>query len=362
MYSGESFTPRRVQWCGGAEGAGGSVVVGLHVAMEVARLREPEVADLAAVGFLAAVDPLVLGEGGGVGEALAAVVAPVWPLAGVGSEVGSHGRALGEPLLADGAAERFFSAVRAHVGSQVGGLGEGFGADFASVGFFPTVGPHVRLEGGGAGIALAADLADVVPRLVWLLPRLGTGGFLTVHVGHAGTVGHCAVEVSHVRDETDRLDVGRVLRIHAAGRGRSLIHGGGGVDSLTRGVAALPEGRYQVRSVVLSDDESRSGGGRDDGGRRRRDAGAGFGVEGEEGIHGYLLILSLHSWPVRINTDRRGIVSTAMNSNKNGQGSHTASWHLSGHALAWKSVKYILKPRVSGFKGSTTSYVLETVL
>ena len=208
------------------------------MAVEIARLREPQVADLATVGFFTTVDPLMFGKGRGVGEAFAAVVTPVWPLTGMGSEVGSHGRALGESLLADWAAERLLSAMRTHVGSQIGGLGEGFGADFATVGFLPAVGSHVRLEGRGTGIALAADLADIVPRLVRLLPRLGTWGLLAVHICDAGT---CAitVEVNNVWYETDWLDISRVLRIQAAGRGRSLVNARGSVYSLTRGVAAL---------------------------------------------------------------------------------------------------------------------------
>lgn len=43
--------------------AGVLVVVCLHVAMEVTRLRETEVADLAPVRFLPTVDSLVFGEG-----------------------------------------------------------------------------------------------------------------------------------------------------------------------------------------------------------------------------------------------------------------------------------------------------------
>ena len=61
------------------------VGVGLHVAVQVTRLREAEIAYLAPVGFLSTVDTLVFGECGGVGKGLAAVVAPVWPLARVGS-------------------------------------------------------------------------------------------------------------------------------------------------------------------------------------------------------------------------------------------------------------------------------------
>ena len=53
------------------------VVVSFHVTVKVPRLRETQVTDLATVRLFPAVDPLVLGEGGGVGETLAAVVTPV---------------------------------------------------------------------------------------------------------------------------------------------------------------------------------------------------------------------------------------------------------------------------------------------
>ena len=78
----------RVEGRGEERAAAGSLAavgVGLHVAVEVTGLREPEVADLAAIRLLPAVDALVLGECGGVCEGLAAVVAPVRPLPGVGS-------------------------------------------------------------------------------------------------------------------------------------------------------------------------------------------------------------------------------------------------------------------------------------
>ncbi len=39
-----------------------SVIMCLHVSVEIARLREAEIADLAAVWFLTAVDSLVFGE------------------------------------------------------------------------------------------------------------------------------------------------------------------------------------------------------------------------------------------------------------------------------------------------------------
>ena len=80
----------------------GVVGVGLHVAMEVARLREPEIAHLAAVRLLSTVYPLVLGERGPVGKGLPAVVAPVGPLPRVGPNVGGHRETLREPLLAEG--------------------------------------------------------------------------------------------------------------------------------------------------------------------------------------------------------------------------------------------------------------------
>ena len=66
------------------------VVVRLHVAMEVARLRETKVADLAPVRLLSTVDSLVLCEGGGVGEGLPAVVTSVRPLPRVSAKVSRH--------------------------------------------------------------------------------------------------------------------------------------------------------------------------------------------------------------------------------------------------------------------------------
>lgn len=65
--------------------------MGFHVAVEVTRLRKAKVTDFATVRLLSAVDALVLGEGGGVGKSLAAVVAPVRSLPGVGTEVSGHG-------------------------------------------------------------------------------------------------------------------------------------------------------------------------------------------------------------------------------------------------------------------------------
>ena len=56
-----------------------SIGVRLHVAMEVSRLGESQVADLAAIRLVSSVDALVLGEGGGVSEALSTEVATVWP-------------------------------------------------------------------------------------------------------------------------------------------------------------------------------------------------------------------------------------------------------------------------------------------
>ena len=72
----------------------GSVVMRLHVTMEVPRLRKAQVADLATVGLLSRVDALVLGECACVREALSAVVTAIWSLPRVGSKVGGHGRAL----------------------------------------------------------------------------------------------------------------------------------------------------------------------------------------------------------------------------------------------------------------------------
>lgn len=137
------------------------VCVGLHVAMEITRLGEAEIAHLAAVGLLPAVDPLVLGERRGVSKGFAAVVAPVWPLSRVGSEVSCHGRTLREPFLAYGAAKWLFSAVRPEMCSEVCSLSERLPAYLAVVRLLPAVRAHVSLQGGGPSVTLAADLADV---------------------------------------------------------------------------------------------------------------------------------------------------------------------------------------------------------
>lgn len=63
----------------------------LHVAVEVSRLGESQVADLAAIRLVACVDALVLGKGGGVGKALSTEVAAVWPFARVGAEMSRDG-------------------------------------------------------------------------------------------------------------------------------------------------------------------------------------------------------------------------------------------------------------------------------
>ena len=54
-----------------------------HVAVEVARLGEPGVADLTLVRLFARVRAVVLSEGGAVGKALSARVTLVRPVAGV---------------------------------------------------------------------------------------------------------------------------------------------------------------------------------------------------------------------------------------------------------------------------------------
>lgn len=63
----------------------------LHVAVEVSRLGESQVADLAAIRLVSGVDALVLGKGGGVRKALPTEVASVWPFSRVGAEVSRDG-------------------------------------------------------------------------------------------------------------------------------------------------------------------------------------------------------------------------------------------------------------------------------
>ena len=143
------------------------VGVGLHVAMKVARLRESQAADLAAVRFLTTVDPLVFGEGGGVCKGLAAVVTPVRPLPRVGAKVGCHRGALRETLVANWAAERLLSTVGPKMSSEVGGLSEGLATHVTPIRLLSTVRTHVGLERGGSSIAFSTHLADVIARLAW---------------------------------------------------------------------------------------------------------------------------------------------------------------------------------------------------
>ena len=103
----------------------------------------------------------MLGESGGVGKGLAAVVAPVRSLPRMGSKVSRDRRTLREPFLADGTAERFLSAVRSEMCGEVSSLSERLPADLAVVWLLTTVCTHVRLECGGAGVALATHLTHV---------------------------------------------------------------------------------------------------------------------------------------------------------------------------------------------------------
>ena len=223
----------------------GVVGVGLHVAMEVARLREPEIAHLAAVRLLSAVYPLVLGERGRVGKGLPAVVAPVGPLPGVRPKVGGHGGTLREPLLADGAAEWLLPAVRTEVCSEVRSLGERLPADLAVVRLLPAVSAHVGLEGGGSGVALPAHLAHVAARLAGRPLGFGGGGVVVVHLDAATRRGPVADGHGEREDvDGDRLNVVLVLReAHARPRHRVAT------DGLPRGVAgghALPHGLHKL--------------------------------------------------------------------------------------------------------------------
>lgn len=135
-----------------------------HVSVQVPGLREASITDLTLVRFFSSVCPVVLREGGAVGETFAACVTLVGTVPGVGAQMGGDGRALREPALAHRTFERFFSTVRSQVGREIGRLREGFLADGALVGFFSVVRAEVRLERGLPRVRLTADVARVVPR------------------------------------------------------------------------------------------------------------------------------------------------------------------------------------------------------
>lgn len=62
-----------------------------HVPVQVPRLREASIANLALVRFFSCVCPVVLGEGGAVGEAFAACVTLVGTVPRVRAQVGGDG-------------------------------------------------------------------------------------------------------------------------------------------------------------------------------------------------------------------------------------------------------------------------------
>lgn len=224
-----------------------SVVVSLHMAVEISRLGKSEIADFTAVRFFPAVDSLVFGEGRGISECLATIVTPVWPFTRVGPQVGGHRGTLWEPLLANWAAKWFLSAMGAQMGCQVCCLGEGLCTNVTAVRLLPTVCSHVGLESGGSCIALATDLADVVPRLgCRLWSRLGAGRPLCHCVDLSSYGGGCCITYSPVIVvHEDRLDICWVsVILHA----RACA-----IDRLTWSICTThAQGWYQVCAMLIT--------------------------------------------------------------------------------------------------------------
>lgn len=85
----------------------------LHVAVEVTRLGEPGLADLALVGFFSRVGTVVLGKGRAIGKTFATNVTFVGTISGVSPHVCCDGGALRESPVTYWTFEGFFAAVSA---------------------------------------------------------------------------------------------------------------------------------------------------------------------------------------------------------------------------------------------------------
>ena len=99
------------------------------MSVEVTRLRESSITDLALVRFFSSVCSVMLGQSGAVGKTLSTHVAFVRSVSGVCPHVRRHRRALGKPATANWTLEWFFSGVSAKVCGKVSSLGERFLAD-----------------------------------------------------------------------------------------------------------------------------------------------------------------------------------------------------------------------------------------
>lgn len=135
------------------------IPVSAHVSVEIARLRESGITDLALVGFFPCVGAVVLSEGGAIGETLTACVTLVRPVSRMRAQMGGDRAALRKSSLAHGAFERFFTAVCAQMGGEVGCLSKGFLADRTLVRLFAVVRAQVGLQRGLARVSFATDMA-----------------------------------------------------------------------------------------------------------------------------------------------------------------------------------------------------------
>lgn len=86
-----------------------------HVAVEVTRLGEPGLTNLALVGFFSSVGAVVLSEGGAISKPFATDVAFVRTISRVGPHVRCNGGALWESPMAYGTFEGLFTAVSAQM-------------------------------------------------------------------------------------------------------------------------------------------------------------------------------------------------------------------------------------------------------
>lgn len=226
-----------------------SIVVSLHVAMEITRLGKSKIADFATIRFFSTMDSLMLGEGRSIGESFATVITPVWSLTRVGPQVGSHWGALREPLLANWATKWLLSTMGTQMGCQIGCLGEGLCTDFTAIGLLPTMCSHVGLESGGSSIAFATYLADIVSRFVcWLGSWFGAWWSFRHCIDLSGNGGRSVTIAVY----QDRLHVCWILGVLHTRTRCSWAIKACAIDMLTWGICTThAESRYQVWCAVV---------------------------------------------------------------------------------------------------------------
>lgn len=140
------------------------------MAIEISWLREPLIANIALVRFLASVSAHVLGERGAVREGLGTNTASVRAFAIVSAHVRGDGGRLGELTAANVTLKWLFTGVNAKMCREIGSLWEGLEANQTLIWLFTTVraqmqsqGRQSRIRFSAYGTFLGAIINEVLP-------------------------------------------------------------------------------------------------------------------------------------------------------------------------------------------------------